>query len=137
MSDIAITAANVIAGSDASIDRSHNAGVAITAGQVVYLDSTTHTWKLADADGASVPIKTAQGIALNGAAAGQPLAVQKGGQITIGGTLTAGIQYFLSSAAGAICPVADIGTGEAVCEVGIAISTTVLDLNFLYTGVSN
>lgn len=137
MADIAITAASVIAGANANIDRSHNAGVTVTAGQAVYLDSSAHTWKLADADGATQEIRTATGIALNGAGAGQPLAVQTSGLITIGATLTAGLQYFLSNTAGGICLVADIGAGEYVDEIGIATTTTVLDLNFRYTGVSN
>lgn len=135
--DLSVTAANVVAGSDAVIDRTHNAGASVSAGQVVYLDSTTKNWKLADDDGASVEIRTPIGIALHAAASGQPLAVQKGGSITIGATMTAGIVYFLSSTGGGICPVADLTTGKYVSLIGVATSTTVMNLNFLYTGVSN
>ena len=50
--------------------------------------------------------------------------------------MTAGIQYYLSDTAGGICPVADIGSGEYVDLVGLSTSTTVMTLNFKYSGVS-
>ncbi len=56
MTDLSITAANVLAGGNATIVHGV-AGVALTAGQVVYLDKATGKWKLADsnATGAKVP----------------------------------------------------------------------------------
>jgi hypothetical protein len=137
MADIAITAASVLAGANADINRLHNAGATITAGQAVYLEGATKTWKLADSNGASAEIKTADGFALNGASAGQPLAVQASGDITIGGTLTAGVAYYLSATPGAICPVADVGSGDNVCLLGLAKSTTVLGIDIQAPGVSN
>jgi hypothetical protein len=49
MADISITAASVAASSAAS-KVTGVAGATITAGQVVYLDTTTNTYKLADAN---------------------------------------------------------------------------------------
>ncbi len=134
MADLSITAANVVAGSDA-VRESGTAGATITAGQAVYLDTTDMKYKLADSNGAAA-LRVPNGIALNGASNGQPLSVQKGGDITIGGTMTAGIPYFLSDTPGGLCPLPDIGTGEYSCIVGIAKSTSVLAVNIQPSGVA-
>jgi hypothetical protein len=134
MADISITAANVVAGSDA-VRESGTAGATVTAGQLVYLDTSDMKYKLADSNGAAA-LRVPNGIALNGASNGQPLSVQKGGDITIGGTLTAGIPYFLSDTPGGLCPLPDIGTGEYSCIVGIAKSTSVLAVNIQPSGVA-
>jgi hypothetical protein len=134
MADISITAANVVAGSDA-VRESGTAGATVTAGQLVYLDTSDMKYKLADSNGAAA-LRVPNGIALNGASNGQPLSVQKGGDITIGGTLTAGIPYFLSDTPGGLCPLPDIGAGEFSCIIGIAKSTSVLAVNIQPSGVS-
>ena len=133
MSDISITAASVVSGSD-DIEYGAHAAEAITAGKVVYKNAAGK-WALADSDGAAA-LHAATGIALNGASLNQPLAVQKSGPITIGATLTAGTAYYLSNTAGGICPLADVGTGEEVVLLGLASSTTVLDLDIQKTGVT-
>ncbi|MDO1560416.1 hypothetical protein Q0812_13355 [Brevundimonas sp. 2R-24] len=135
MADLSITAASVLAGSDASIVHG-TAGATVTAGQVLYLDTTANTWKLADNNSATAAVRAPQGIALNGAGAGQPLAVHRGGDITIGAALTAGVAYYLSDTPGGICPVADLASGEYPSIIGIAKSTTVLDVNFQSSGVA-
>lgn len=136
MVDIVITAANVVAGSGAT-KTSGTAGATITAGQVVYLDSaTTGKWQLADNNSATAAVRQPQGIALNGASLNQPIAVQTEGPITIGGTLVAGVAYYLSDTPGGICPVADLLTGEYPTVLGMATSTTVLDIDIQYSGVA-
>lgn len=135
MADLTVTATGVVAGSDASRDHGI-AGETITAGQALYKSSTTGKWMKADANGASAEIRTATGIALNGAAINQPVTVQTGGTLTTGATMTAGLQYYLSDTPGGIAPVADIGAGEYVCLIYVATSTTVAKLNFAYTTVS-
>jgi hypothetical protein len=60
-------------------------GDTITAGQAVYKD-TDGTWVRADADSALPQPHATRGIALNGASSGQPIKVQKGGEITFGAT---------------------------------------------------
>jgi len=134
MADISITAANVVAGSDA-VREAGTAGATVTAGQPVYLDPSDMKYKLADSNGAAA-LRVPSGIALNGAANNQPLVIQKGGDITIGGTMTAGVAYYLSDAPGGICPVADLGSGEYPCIVGIAKSTSVLSVNIQPSGVA-
>lgn len=135
MADLTITAANVIAGASAVRD-SGNAGETITAGQPVYRSSTTNKWMLADSDSATAEAKRATGIALNGAALNQPISVLKSGEITIGATLTAGTAYYLSATPGGICPVADVSTGDDVCLIGLAKSTSVLVVNIQAPGVT-
>jgi hypothetical protein len=135
MSDLAVTAANVIAGINAK--KSFGiAGVAVTAGQVVYVDPTDGKYRLADNNSATVAARAPFGIALNGAAAGQPLCVQTSGPVTIGATLTPGVAYYLSGTAGAICPVADLVTGMYPTALGIAKSASVLDINIEQSGVA-
>lgn len=133
--DLTITAASVVAGADAVISNG-TAGETLTAGQPVYLSSTSHKWLKADADSATAEVRQARGVTLNGAAVNQPITVQTGGSLTIGATLTAGAPYWLSGTAGGIAPTADLSTGEYVDLVGLATSTTVLKLTFAYTGVA-
>lgn len=135
MADLTITAANVVAGSNPGTD-TYLAGETITAGQALYLASATKKFMKADADSGTAEAKVATHIALNGASANQPVQGQKSGTITIGATMTAGATYFLSGTAGGICPDADVGAGENVCLIGIALSTSVLSLSFRAPGVS-
>jgi hypothetical protein len=137
MADLSITAANVIAGSN-SISEWGVAGATITAGQTVYYDSDTSKWKLADADSATAAVRmsTKGGIALNGASDGQPLKVLRSGAITIGGTLTAGSMYYLSPTPGGIGLLAEVLTGDYIVALGIATSTTVLNVAIQYSGAT-
>jgi len=135
MADITITATSVVAGSNATRDAGI-AGETITAGQVLYLAAATNKWMKADSNAGTAEARTPKAIALNGASLNQPVAILKAGDITIGATLTAGVAYYLSDTPGGICPVADVGSGEYPCIIGIAKSTTVLAVNFQPAGVA-
>jgi len=135
MADLTITAASVIAGTGAK-SVSGTAGATITAGQTVYLDSADNEYKLADCDSATEAVRSPVGIALHGASDGQPLKVHTKGLITIGATMTAGATYYLSQNAGGICPIADLGSGDYRTIIGIATSTTVLDVQIIESGVA-
>lgn len=135
MADLSVTAANCLQNSNAVVEDG-TAGATITAGQAVYLDVSTRTYLLADADHATAAARQPRGIALNGASLGQPLKIQMRGDITLGATLTPGTTYYLSNTAGGICPVADVGTGEYFCTIGIAKSATVLAIGINYSGVA-
>jgi hypothetical protein len=50
--------------------------------------------------------------------------------------LTPGATYFLSNTPGGICPDADVGAGEAVVQLGIGKSTTVLAVKVINPGVT-
>jgi hypothetical protein len=135
MADLTITAANVVAGANSSAVTGVS-GETIAAGKSVYLNSTTKKWMLADSNSATAEARKATGIALNGASLNQPIAVHKLGDITIGAALTAGTAYYLSDTPGGICPLADVGSGEYVCLLGLAKSTSVLSVDIQYPGVS-
>lgn len=135
MADITITAASVVAGSGSETENG-SLGAAVTAGQALYKASADGLWYLADNNSATAAVRQATGIALNGGGIGQPVRVLRSGPVTIGATMTAGTEYWLSDTPGGICPRADLSSGEYPCLVGIATSTTVLNVNFIYSGVA-
>lgn len=136
MTDLVITATAVVPGSNA-VTRRGSAGEAIAAGKAVYKSSTTNLVMLADSNSATAEARTADGIALNGGASGQPIEYQTSGDMTMNAVLTANTAYFLSDSPGGICPIADVGAGEYLNLLGIAKSTTVLMILLATTGVSN
>lgn len=139
MSDVSITAANVLAGANAK-KRKGIAGATITAGQVVYEDASDgFSFKLADAD-ASAATAAALGIALQGASDGQPLEiVTEDDDFTPGGTLSlsaaadTGI-YVLSGTAGGIAPMDDLAAGDYPVILGVAKSTSKMVLKIVRGG---
>ena len=135
MADITVTAANVAPGTGAVIDRRYNFGATVTAGQVVYLDTATNTWKLADND-SSATTAVLGGVALHGGASGQPAAVLTGGNYNPGATVVVGTIYVLSSTAGGICPAADLGSGDYVAKLGIATTASNIAVAIQVSGVA-
>lgn len=137
MADLTITPANTLSVSGAVVvTEQGKAGVVVTAGQVVYLDPTDGLLKLADCNSATAAARSPRGIALHAAAANQPLMIQRSGPLTLGATLAAGVAYYLSGTPGGIRPVADNTTGDYPVIVGIAASTTVLNVAFQEAGVA-
>ena len=122
--DLSVTAANVLASSSAVKERGV-AGATITAGQTLYIDtSDSNKLKLADCDSATAAVRNCAGIALNGAAAGQPVEyVIEDPSFTPGGTLTVGTTYVLSDTAGGIMPHADLESGDYPTVLFIATTT--------------
>jgi hypothetical protein len=135
MVDIAITPASVVAGSN-STRESGTAGATIAAGKLVYKDSTSGKFLLADTNSATLEARAPRGIALHAAENNQPLTIHKAGDITIGATLTAGTDYYASDTPGGICPRADVGSTENVVLIGLAKSTTVLAVDIQVSGVT-
>ena len=135
MADLSITAANVVAGSGAQQEPGV-AGVAIAAGQWVYLDPTDSKYKLADNDSPTVAARSPRGIALNSAAANQPLAIARSGPVTLGSGFTPGLAYYLSATAGGMCPVADLGTGKTATLLGMFTSATSFKIAIQESGVT-
>lgn len=135
MADVSVTAAEVLTDSG-TITIDVTAGATITAGQTVYLDSGDgNAAKLADAN-ASSSTATVKGIALNGAADGQPLRVATAGTLDPGFTVTVGTIYVQSATAGAICPAADLATGHYVTVLGVGITASQLQLIMRNSGVA-
>lgn len=117
---------SILASAD-SLYRDGTAGVTIAAGEVVYLNTATSRYALADAD-ASAGTSVAVGIAMNGAAAGQPLKILVDGTITNATGLKAGQTYVLANVAGDIAEaLSDLSEDTSyVCFIGIGLSTTSL-----------
>ena len=132
MTDISVTATAVVAASAALVEHG-KAGTTITAGQVVYKDPADGLLKLSDNDNASATIRSVFGIALNG---GATVSVIKRGSLTLNAVLTKGAVYALSGTPGGIAPIADVTTGDDLIVLGIALSTTVLDVQINPTGVT-
>lgn len=135
MADLSITASAVLAASTAST-KGGTAGATITAGQVVYKDSSDDKYKLADADSGTAAVRAPIGIALNGASDGQPLRVIQAGDLTMNAVMTAGTAYYLSPTPGGIAPLADLLAGDDVVLLGLAKSTTVLAVDIQISGVT-
>lgn len=134
MADISITAANVIAGSNAR-RVSKLAASTITAGQLVYL-LAAGTVAAADANGAS-PLYTILGIAENGGGAGQRISViTEDDDLTIGATVAIGDILIASATAGGIAPAADLTTGWFATVVAVAKSTTKVIFKILAAGAA-
>lgn len=133
MADLSINSALVVGGTNSTRDTG-TAGETITAGQPIYLDATTNKWMKSDNNGTGT--RTVHGISLNGASLNQPVSIHKSGDITIGATLVAGTDYWLSGTAGGICPRADLAAGMDTIQIGIAKSTTVLSVDIQDPGVT-
>jgi hypothetical protein len=138
MADITLTAANVKPANANTVMGRGTAGAAINAGQAVYLDSTDNKLKLAANTNATTA--TVVGVALNSAAADQPLAYAISGDVTVNAALTAATVYVLGNAAGTISPSGDLDTSTNTrygTIVGISTSTTNLRVGINPSGVLN
>lgn len=127
--DLTISDSTAIAhGTGAILVHDKVAGVAVTAGQVVYLDPAQDKWELAQCDGTTTEsgYGTQLGMAMNDAAEGQFVTVQTAG--TISGGFTAGVStvYVVSNTAGNLMPIADFSTSTwylTLFAVGATAST--------------
>ena len=128
MADVSVTAANVLASSRAN-KQVFVAGGTITAGQTVYMDATTNTVKLANAN-STAATAACIGVALHAALAGQPLVVCLSDPVfTPGFTLslasaTGGIYLVSGNTAGGVCAKADFASGWTPVPLILALSTT-------------
>lgn len=123
MTDLVITAANVECVPTTSPVKWGTAAEAITAGQALHKLTSDGLIYLSDADHATVAKRTVDGVAVNGAAAGQPVAYAPAGTIVnMGATLTVGEIYVLSGTAGGVAPEADLSSGEQVCIIGVGLT---------------
>lgn len=128
MADISVTAGSVVASAGA-VKLQGTAGATITAGQALYLDSTTNTLKLADAD-SSAATANCVGIALNGGSSGQPITYTNDDpDFTPGATLSLSVAtvkgvYILSATAGGIAPAVDLAAGMYPVFIMLVKSTS-------------
>lgn len=135
MADLTITAANVVAASNAT-RVTGTAGETITAGQPVYAKSSDsyHLWKC-DAN-FSADTAAAVGIALHAASDGQPLTYITAGDVDLGATLVEGTVYVVSATAGGIAPAADLTTGWYTTVLGVATTSSNLAMQLQVSGAA-
>ena len=124
MAALTITAGNVLQAAGATTEVVTLGGT-VTQGQAVYEDTTTGTYKLADAND-TVATSIIAGVSLTSGVATQKAVIVTGGNYNPGATVAVGTIYALDGAgvAGAIAPVADLGTGDWVSILGIATTTS-------------
>ena len=123
MAAYSITAANVLASSQAIKDTSHNYGTTVTQGQPVYLD-VNGLYQLSNTL-TSATTAQCSGIALNAGSPNQPANVCLSDvAFTPGFTLASGVPVVCGSTAGALNPVSDLATGWFTTVVMVPISTT-------------
>ncbi len=138
MTDLSITATQVLPGTGTdAIFLTGICGATITAGAVVYLDTSTNTWKLFDCDAVASNTKR-PAIALNGGVANQPIKVQIEGLMTLGAAaaMTIGVVYLASATAGGICPSADAAINYRIAILGVAASASTIYLHTWNSGVT-
>lgn len=132
MANKTVTPANVLPSAAASVNRGI-AGVAITAGQVLYKDAN-QLLQLASAN-AGTP-QTPVGIAVNSAAAGQPVNyVAADTAFNPGYPTSIGEQTFVSETPGALCPYADLTTGDQPIAMLLGTGTASAILTIVAAGV--
>lgn len=126
MPAITITPANVVAGADADFFQGY-AGATITAGMAVYQDRADAKLR-PGTNGGGAGAAAVKGIALHGAGDGQPLRVQTGGTLVIGGTTVIGEHYALGATAGQVLPADELTLGAFVTMIGFGASANRLQL---------
>ncbi len=132
MTDIVVTDTDVdkISGSQRTAD----AGVAITAGDSIYIDANGLV-QLCEKDQSSVEAAF-DGIALNGAGVSQPVTYQVAGTIDLGAIIAAGVIYIVGAGPGGIAPSADISTGNFVTIIGVGLNGTNIQIGVNRSGVA-
>lgn len=137
MADLSITAANVLPvdGVGKNTATGTSAGI-ITAGEPIYLASAnSNKVTKCEADDTAAAAACV-GIAINDAAASQSVTYLKSGNLDINAVATKGTVYVVSAAAGKIAPVADLVSTNFVTILGVASSTTRINIKLNATGVS-
>ncbi len=135
MTALAVVAAQV-AWVSGPISDGQVAGEAFTAGMMVYLKSTDLKWYKAQCDGTAEEAGSGGiGMALFTAdAAGARGSIARPGAIvTVAASgLTVGIPYWIGNAAGALDPLADLGTTDKITFAGQTRSATQFVIGYLY-----
>ena len=131
MADISYTAADVTLNAGGVKARGTAAEV-ITAGEPVYKDGAPYN-KLRPCINTSAAATLCAGIALNAAAANQPIFYATEGEVDYGGGLSAGEVYYVSSTAGGVEP--SLASSDFVTLVGAAKTASVMSLKIVALGV--
>jgi hypothetical protein len=132
MATLTITAANVGVGAGANV-QPFIVGQATNHGKVLYVDASDSKAKPTNVTAAA----TAKAIGINvsyGSGDGATVLVIQSGPLYLGAILTAGVEYYADTS-GNIVTKDELAGGEFITRLGIAISTTVLQVKLDATGV--
>jgi hypothetical protein len=134
MADLVVIAANVKPGSDLVTKRGI-AGETISAGDSLFI-ATDGELELCEKDQA-VADAACVGVAVNDAAALQPVEYGITGTIDMGAILAIGQTYIVGAGPGGLAPEADAAVGNFTTVVGIATTANILKLGILQSGVAH
>ncbi len=127
--DISVTAANVRRGADYQ-QSTGITGEAITAGQLVALDTSDGKVYLSDANSGTSQRRKITGIATHTVtAADQPITYQTAGYVNPGGTAAAGVTYCMSATAGGIALDSDITSGLTKSIFGVGYTASLIRMS--------
>jgi hypothetical protein len=132
MADLTVSSSLVVTQPNAPFETGIS-GASLTAGMGAYLDPTDDRWKKAVAT--AQVTAAARGVITHNCSSGQPVRVQTAEEISLGGGITVGQTYIVSTNAGGICPIADLTTGSWVTHVGVGATTNAIDLTMYRSGV--
>lgn len=136
MANLSQTAANVALGGSGVQVKVVQVGEGVTQGQPGYL-STDGKYYQADANLSATTARAVCIFLTPASTDGYAVIVDGGGRtINLGATLTVGETYVVSATKGAICPIADLTTGDYPCIIGTAISTSAIITSFYFSGVA-
>lgn len=121
-------------GSEKTVLRIVQYGATVSVGQPVY-KAANGKRSPADSD-ASLATSSAEGIAMTPGVDGSwgIIAVQ-GPIVLVGTTMSVGLSYYVGRTAGTIVPEADLVAGDYVTRLGVASSSTQLELLMSATGI--
>lgn len=134
MADISFTATAVVAnasGANQFLDAVW--GGSVTGGMPVYQHTDGKFYGALNDTAAHAAVV---GFALSAGAAGQRGQIQTSGLMTLGSGMTAGVAYYCSANAGGIAPVADLGSGKYVTVLGVAKSSSVLQIGLIVSATA-
>ena len=133
MADLSITSISLEAGSFAKSDK--NMGEVAALGDVCYLSTADGELYKADANDSSK--RSAIALLLTpGTDGGVAVYARAGAKVNVGSGLTKNTIYVVSAnAAGKIAPLADLASGDFTHIVGIAESTSILQLMLTETDI--
>lgn len=127
MAELVITEADVTVDVGSQTYRSYETAEAITAGQLVYVNTDS---KLALVDTTAEASSEVLGVALTSSAAdGDFIVVAEQGEYVVGATVVAGVYYCASSVTpGSICEFSDLVSSDYVSYCIVGTSTTTAEI---------
>lgn len=136
MADLEQTAANVSLTTDDGFTFTKvQYGESVTQGMPVYRSTSDSKYYQTDAN-TEVATSQAAGIALTPGIVDEYGLIVNEGSVDIGATLTVGETYVVSGTKGKIAPIGDLTSGDWVCILGIAETTSKLLLNIQYSTIA-